>query len=288
MEWNKTKTIFILAFLVLDIFLGFQYFEKRSTDHFAIIEKTDTLEEMKADGIKYGNLSNEAKVGYRITAEKKQYTKRDIDSLTGQKSKVTFPRSAKDDPVTELNMTFVEPVSLPKKDIKTAATNLVNQRLLEGKNYKVWSFDDETGEVVFFQTYKGKYIFQEGLNDQTETIGKITLKLNDKNEVISYQQSMLTSINEVRKETLVPALETIKDLYTQNMLNQNTTIQKVELGYYTQYPGASTQVMVPVWRVELESTVTGTKKKTEEVYLINAIDGSTLDHFEKEDKSSME
>lgn len=38
MEWNKTKTIFILAF-VLDIFLGFQYFEKRSTDHFAIIEK---------------------------------------------------------------------------------------------------------------------------------------------------------------------------------------------------------------------------------------------------------
>lgn len=39
MEWNKTKTIFILAFLVLDIFLGFQYFEKRSTDHFAIIEK---------------------------------------------------------------------------------------------------------------------------------------------------------------------------------------------------------------------------------------------------------
>ncbi|MDR4229686.1 transcriptional regulator, partial [Bacillus mojavensis] len=25
MEWNKTKTIFILAFLVLDIFLGFQY-----------------------------------------------------------------------------------------------------------------------------------------------------------------------------------------------------------------------------------------------------------------------
>ncbi|WP_353854139.1 two-component system regulatory protein YycI [Bacillus sp. Bos-x628] len=287
MEWNKTKTIFILAFLVLDIFLGFQYFEKRSTDHFAIIEKTDTLEEMKADGIKYGNLSDEAKIGYRITAEKKQFTKKDVDGLSDQKVKSTFPKTDKDDPVTVLEMTFQDPVALPKKDIKTAATNLVNQRLLDGKNYKLWSIDEDAGEIVFFQTYKGKYIFQEGL-DETETIGKITLKMNDENKVVSYQQSMVTSINEVRKETLIPALETVKDLYTQNMLSQNTTVKKVELGYYTQYPGASTQVMVPVWRVELEGTVAGSKKKTEEEYLINAIDGSTLDHIEKDDKSSME
>ncbi|MBU8656812.1 two-component system regulatory protein YycI [Bacillus pumilus] len=287
MEWNKTKTIFILAFLVLDIFLGFQYFEKRSTDHFAIIEKTDTLEEMKADGIKYGNLSDEAKIGYRITAEKKQYTKKDVDELADQKAKSTFPKTDKDDPVTLLEMTFNKPVALPKKDMKTAAANLVNQRLLDGKNYKLWSIDEETGKIVFFQTYKGKYIFQEGLDD-SETIGKITLDLNDKNEIVSYQQSMVISINEVRKETLVPALETVKDLYTQNMLSQNTTVKKVELGYYTQYPGASTQVMVPVWRVVLEGVSTGSKKKTEEEYLINAIDGSTLDHIEKDDKSSME
>ncbi|MDM5322064.1 two-component system regulatory protein YycI [Bacillus altitudinis] len=286
MEWNKTKTIFILAFLVLDIFLGFQYFEKRSTDHFAIIEKTDTLEEMKADGIKYGNLSDEAKIGYRITAEKKQFTKKDVNELADQKAKSTFPKTDKDDPVTLLEMTFTKPVALPKKDMKSAAANLVNQRLLDGKNYKLWSIDEETGKIVFFQTYKGKYIFQEGLDD-SETIGKITLDLNDKNEVVSYQQSMVTSINEVRKETLVPALETVKDLYTQNMLSQNTTVKKVELGYYTQYPGASTQVMVPVWRVELEGVSASSKKKAEE-YLINAIDGSTLDHIEKDDKSSME
>nr|MDH3175546.1 two-component system regulatory protein YycI [Bacillus pumilus] len=92
----------------------------------------------------------------------------------------------------------------------------------------MWSIDEETGKIVFFQTYKGKYIFQEGLDD-SETIGKITLDLNDKNEVVSYQQSMVTSINEVRKETLVP-LETVKDLYTQNMLSQNTTVKKVESG----------------------------------------------------------
>ncbi|MFB8736365.1 hypothetical protein ACEQPO_30065 [Bacillus sp. SL00103] len=41
-------------------------------------------------------------------------------------------------------------------------------------------------------------------------------------------------------------------------------------------------------RVELRAYQSGSKKKTEEEYLINAIDGSTLDHIEKDDKSSME
>ncbi|BBP93486.1 hypothetical protein BsIDN1_71040 [Bacillus safensis] len=78
-------------------------------------KKTDTLEEMKADGIKYGNLSDEAKIGYRITAEKKQYTKKDVDGLADQKAKSTFPKTDKDDPVTLLEMTFNKPVALPKK-----------------------------------------------------------------------------------------------------------------------------------------------------------------------------
>lgn len=70
---------------------------------------------MKADGIKYGNLSDEAKIGYRITAEKKQYTKKDVDGLADQKTKSTFPKTEKDDPVTLLEMTFNKPVALPKK-----------------------------------------------------------------------------------------------------------------------------------------------------------------------------
>ncbi|MFB8736366.1 hypothetical protein ACEQPO_30070 [Bacillus sp. SL00103] len=34
--------------------------------------------------------SDEAKIGYRITAEKKQYTKKDVDELADQKAKSTF------------------------------------------------------------------------------------------------------------------------------------------------------------------------------------------------------
>ena len=49
--------------------------------------------------------------------------------------------------------------------MKTAAANLVNQRLLDGKNYKLWSIDEETGKIVFFQTYllKGNTFSKRGL-----------------------------------------------------------------------------------------------------------------------------
>ncbi|KPC98224.1 Two-component system YycFG regulatory protein [Geobacillus sp. BCO2] len=29
MDWSKTKTIFIIVFLILDCFLGYQFMEKR-------------------------------------------------------------------------------------------------------------------------------------------------------------------------------------------------------------------------------------------------------------------
>lgn len=59
MEWNRTKTIFIIVFLILDIFLAFQYFDKRSNNQFPILEKSTLQEDMKADHISYGNLSKE-------------------------------------------------------------------------------------------------------------------------------------------------------------------------------------------------------------------------------------
>ncbi len=41
MEWNKTKTIFIIAFLILDIFLGYQFFEKRSSSEYEVIKNSN-------------------------------------------------------------------------------------------------------------------------------------------------------------------------------------------------------------------------------------------------------
>lgn len=47
--------------------------------------------------------------------------------------------------------------------MKTAAANLVNQRLLDGKNYKLWSIDEEAGKIVFSKRIKGNTFSKRGL-----------------------------------------------------------------------------------------------------------------------------
>ncbi|MDI3410467.1 hypothetical protein QKW52_09300 [Bacillus sonorensis] len=70
MEWNRTKTIFIIVFLILDIFLAFQYLDKRRINQFPILEKSTLQEDMKADHITYNNLSKESQKGSSISAQK--------------------------------------------------------------------------------------------------------------------------------------------------------------------------------------------------------------------------
>lgn len=61
MEWNKTKSIFIVAFLILDIFLGYQFFQKwQATGKEYEVIKNDVEHDMKADHITYEGLNKEA------------------------------------------------------------------------------------------------------------------------------------------------------------------------------------------------------------------------------------
>lgn len=95
MEWNRTKTIFIIVFLILDIFLAFQYFDKRSNNQFPILEKSTLQEDMKADHIAYGNLSKETSKGSSISAQKRVFKQSEIKSLKGQKPKALMSNAKK-------------------------------------------------------------------------------------------------------------------------------------------------------------------------------------------------
>ncbi|MCY8974722.1 two-component system regulatory protein YycI [Bacillus atrophaeus] len=276
MEWNKTKTIFIIAFLVLDIFLGYQFFEKRSSSEYDVIKNSSVQTDMNEDHITYGTLSDNAKQGSRITANQKSFTKEEIDSLKGQKPKMDMPSDKHK--VTKLKMEFTSPIALSKDSVEDDAKALVSSEFQDGEEYKLWKVDKDKKQVIFFQTYQGKYIYQEN-DDASEMIGQVILHLNDKNEVVSYEQSTLDTFKEIQKESLISELDAVESLYYQNLLKAHSTVKTVKFGYIAQYPLTSTQVLAPVWRitVEYEKTVDGTKKKVQENFTVNAMDSRVFD-----------
>ena len=115
MEWNKTKSIFIVAFLILDIFLGYQFFQKwQATSKEYEVIKNDVEHDMKADHITYEGLNKGAIEGYRITANQKAFTKEEIEALKDQKPLMDMPSD--DRKVTTLKMKFTNPIALSKKN----------------------------------------------------------------------------------------------------------------------------------------------------------------------------
>ncbi|WP_307893005.1 two-component system regulatory protein YycI [Bacillus swezeyi] len=282
MEWNRTKTIFIIVFLILDIFLAFQYFDKRRINQFPILEKSTLQEDMKADHISYGNLSKESSKGSSISAQKRIFKESEIKSLKGQKPKPLMNMS-KGDPVTEIKMEFDNPIALPKTDIKTKAREIVNQEIIDGSKYKFWKIDKAQNQIIFFQTYNGNYIFQDRQNNANNEMGEVVLYFNDKNEVVSYKQSMLQEIKEVKTENLISAVGAVEALYYPDYLKKYSKIKSAELGYFTQYPLASAQIFVPVWRIEIQRKTDD--KTIHEEFIVDARDGAVLQTQEKKEKS---
>ncbi|KXZ13189.1 two-component system regulatory protein YycI [Bacillus nakamurai] len=275
MEWNKTKTIFIIAFLILDIFLGFQFFEKRSSSEYEVIKTSNVENDMEMDHIVFGNLSADSTAGYRLTASQKVFTEEDINDLKDQKPLMDMP--AGDHKVTTLRMKFSNPIALSKQKPQDDAESLVSSKITGGEKYKLWKTDKDKKQIIFYQTYDGQYIYQD-YDSSSDAIGEVILHLNDKNEVVSYEQTMLESFKRIQTESLIPELDAVELLYSQNYLKANCTVKSVKFGYIAQYPLTSTQVLAPVWRITIEDKSKGSKKKTLETYTVNAMESTVIDN----------
>ena len=53
MDWSKIKTIFILTFLILDVYLLYQFMKIRDANKYEFITEASFEDKLKADEIKY-------------------------------------------------------------------------------------------------------------------------------------------------------------------------------------------------------------------------------------------
>ena len=82
MDWNKTKTIFIIVFSILNVFLYSLYFN-RLTDaqNVQVMGKTSTEDLLKMDNITYGELPPYVNDPSYLSAKLKIFTEEQIADL---------------------------------------------------------------------------------------------------------------------------------------------------------------------------------------------------------------
>ncbi|SEN43348.1 Two-component signal transduction system YycFG, regulatory protein YycI [Mesobacillus persicus] len=255
MDWSRIKTIFIISFLLLDIYLVFQFMNTRSEANYEVIEEASIEEKLKNDDIKYNNEASQQLEKERyISVKPKVFTQADLSANQALKISNNI------DGTTIIGQ-LEEPIKIGAEFNPDELILAVKGIVQSGEKYRFWKKDDLEGTITFYQLYEGKMLYNN-LN------GKLTFYLNDKNEVVSYEQTYSEEIEKLSNEQeILTKLGAIETLYKKGLLKPKSEITKVELGYSTLVQLAASQVLAPTWRVVVNG---------EENLFVHAFEGQVI------------
>ncbi|CAM4382991.1 hypothetical protein BAMA_12770 [Bacillus manliponensis] len=257
MDWNRIKTIFIISFLVLDLFLAFQFIQKKENNQLDYMTETKIEDQLKADKITYENLPKDPKKDTFITASSKKFTEEDVKTL---KDQTVSLQEEKNKIVSKLK----EPLGDEKTKPEDNYDMFLKSYVLEGQKYTFAKVDGT--KVYFHQKFRDKSIFYN-------PNGMIVAELNDKKQIVSYTQTMLTDLQEMggsnKEQEIITAQSAFETLFEKNELYHNTHIKEAKIGYATVVDPSSSnvQVLAPTWNL---------KSDKKEDYFVNAIEGQVI------------
>jgi regulatory protein YycI of two-component signal transduction system YycFG len=262
MDWSKIKTIFILTFLILDVYLFYQFIKIRDNNKYEFATEATFEDKLKADEIKYIELPKTPAKEQYISAKPKIFTKEDLDKLKGQ---MAYLKDA-----TTIEAAFAKPVQLSSKFSVREVTSFLRENILYGDHYEFFSKNDKKGTITFYQQYENKEFYKD-------ISGTVTLNISKDNRITSYEQTYLIGLDKMAtNEEVLPPLNAIETLHQKGLLKAKSKITNIELGYSTLVQLAASQVLTPTWRVVVND---------KEDLFVNAFEGQVINFNSDENKA---
>ncbi|MEL3974739.1 two-component system regulatory protein YycI [Rossellomorea oryzaecorticis] len=272
MDWSKTKTIFIVVFLILNIFLLTIFIKKISEPE--VLADTSTQQSLESVNITYPD---------DLTAPKEGMNETDI-SATSKKFTDGVKESLKNQEVSVLNdntlySTLDEPYALGDKlsedELKEKLRAFLEEYTIDGDQYTFREYNKENLTVSYNQTYNGKPLFHNAS-------AEIVLELNNENEIVSYKQTMMEDIQAFGKVSrVINPLESLQILADSGKIEPDSKVTSFEQGYSTEVPISDSQVLTPTWHYVVEKN-----EKKQDLYF-TAFEGEVIE-FSKKEKELLE
>ncbi|MCT2537863.1 two-component system regulatory protein YycI [Aquibacillus koreensis] len=255
MQWSQIKTLFIICFLVLDLFLLRQYLASQKSEITTIPQVSSTEEDLSVNLYGTEILSRDQVMKEPlITAASKEFSEEEISTL----------KSLPNQDIAVVNNTtiisrFKEPVPINVESIKPET---LQNSFLNSDQYVKWDEEEDTNIIVYFQTMERPIYFNRA--------GLLLIQLNEDNEMIGYIQTMLVEVDEPKEDrTLITDYNAVSTLFNNaKVIRSEQTIEKAELGYHNLIPSPyGVQVLNPTWKI------TVSERDNRESFLVNAIEG---------------
>lgn len=257
MDWSKSKSIFIVVFLILNVFLYSLYLNRHTeAQQFEVLSERKIESQLNDDNITINNLPTKIEAVSYISAKVKDFSKEELK----------IPNSEIVESDYKLTVMLKEPVKIRETRNKASFDEFLQTNVYEGSSYVLWEIDEKSRSATFFQRANDKTIYYN-IN------GILSVYWNDKNEIIKYEQTMLEKVEKLEeKKQLLQPIKIIQVLYSRGDLESNSEVVDMKLGYSTLVQLTEIQVFVPTWVVHVKSE----DGKVEE-YFVNATDGKLID-----------
>lgn len=265
MQWGQIKTLLIVSFLILDVYLFVQFMEKKEAADIGILEQyTSSIEEqLQDDRITFESLPDEEYEETFISVQQNEFTEEDLAKEQTDKDQVT--RVVQNDLIVSQ---VEDKVSISDSVTDEQIEQIFSQLVYFSDEYSFWNWNKDKNVLIFFQNKFDRPVYynQNGL---------VLLFLNDDNELQFYIQSMLGEAESLaEKRKLMEPMQAIETLYRANELSFDSHINKVNIGFHTRVPAdTDVQVFAPIWKVKVNE---------ETDYFINAIEGFIFSTDENE------
>lgn len=258
MDWNKTKTIFIIIFLLLNSFLGYQLYQQKNENKIEMLEQSSVENKLADLNIKYGKIPDKSDKQSYISGQSELFMESELKKLPNQKFEIVDQ--------TSVVSILEKPVFLPKVTLKESVQEFLKDYVLYGKDYGFLEMNETEKVITCYEKHNGHPIF-----DNQKAVVK--LFYNEKNEVIGYEQTYLFITTQGSKKEIIQPLKVLERLVEYNELPYNSRVETMEFGYYS-LPDLTgdVQVLAPTWHVVVKR-----EKEEDKHFYINAIDGDMLD-----------
>jgi regulatory protein YycI of two-component signal transduction system YycFG len=250
MNWSRIKSIFIVAFLILNSFLGYQLWEKQTKKIELAQSYESSLEELLL--LKNITLETELSVNQpemsQLNAKFMEYKYEDLSQIEGQSLSMNE---------NQIISKLSTPYSLPSPwSAEEFYLSFVKERVINGEQYVIDQHNET--EIVYLQQVQTYPIF----------VGAIVFEKYNEEQITGYQQTFYHVINQGTEQPVISSFTSIRTLLDNQVLPLSSKIKDVDLGYYGQVYEIESQVLTPVWRIIVEY-----ENKRMTIY-VNAITGA--------------
>lgn len=258
MDWSKSKSIFIVVFLILDTILFSIYINRHTEAQKVEVLGEKTIEaRLKDDNITYNTLPNIETAPY-LSGSVKKFKEEELQLFN--KKELVIENDSK------LIVTLQDPVKLRNVKDPTNYVEFLQTYVLDSSSYTFWKIDELEQTATFFQRVDNRTIYYNNY-------GMVKLYWNNDHEIYMYEQTLLENLETFdEQKNLLSPIQVIQALYSRGYLKPDSQITQVKLGYLNYVKLTQTQVFVPTWEIRVK-----TSDEKEEEYFVNGVEGKIID-----------